>query len=313
MDMLRLEQLNYLRMVVRCNSIKIAAETLNVVPSTVSTSLHKMEDEIGIPLLVRTYRGIEVTDVAREIAEKAELIFGHMRDIEDIIKSYNTVAQNVNVIDNFFRVFCSRGFFQGQLEQIYDQSEQLGLNVECPDISRGNETYLDIVNHDVDAVLINHFVEPAMDLIEEYKNVSCFRLHTSKPYVLCSADCKFVPEYKTELLPEEVVQLPHLIFMEGYDRALAIYEFLEQYGSLNIAGKYSNVNVLSAVLNKGKGVSVSTEIRELKTVKNEYVKKMRLIPIKCDLKLSLMVCYNRNITAEKKKMLDELIPIFYEQ
>jgi hypothetical protein len=101
--------------------------------------------------------------------------------------------------------------------------------------------------------------------------------------------------------------------MEGYDRALAIYEFLEQYGSLNIAGKYSNIAVLSALLNRGKGVSVSTELRELKFSRSEHAEEMRLIPIKCDMKLSLMVCYNRNITPKKRKMLDKLIPVFYEQ
>lgn len=312
-DMLRLEQLMYLRMVVRLNSIKLAAETLNVVPSTISTALHKMEDEIGVPLLVRTYRGIEVTEAAREIAQKAEDVAASMREIDDIISKYKENLQQSQNEDNFFRLFCSRGFYQGNLDLILGRCEQAGLEVECPDISRGNETYLEIVNQDVDAVLINHFVELAADLIQEYKNVSYIRVNTSKPYVICSERCSVIPADKKEFKPEEVIKLPHLMFTEGYDRALPIYEMLEQYGPLNVIGKYSNINVLSALLYRGKGVSVSTAILEADEFSDRIGVGMRLIPIRCDMKLSLMVCYNRNITKEKRKMLDKLIPVFFGQ
>lgn len=305
--MLRLEQLTYLRMVARFNSIKIAAENLNVVPSTISTAIHKMEDEIGVPLLIRTYRGIEVTEAAREIAVKAEDIAASLREIDEIIEKYKTITKN-DEKDNRFRVFCSRGFYQGQLENILKKCDDLGLDVECPDISRGNETYLDIVNRNEDAVLINHFVEPVTELIQQYDNVTSIRLYTSKPYVIFSEKCPFVSADKKEFLPEEVLNLPHLMFTEGYDRALPIYEMLEQYGTLNIAGKYSNISVLSALLYCGKGVSVSTEM------KSDYMSSgAKLVPIRCDMRLSLMVCYNSKITKNKRKMLDKLIPIFYEQ
>lgn len=307
--MLRLEQLNYLRMVVRCNSIKIAAEALNVVPSTISTSLHKMEDEIGISLLVRTYRGIEVTDAAREIAEKAEGIFGNMRDIEDIIYRYQQPEQCDTNCDNTFTLYFSRGYYQGNLDIILNQCEMLGLQVDCPDFSRGNEGYLEKVNEDENAVLINFFLEPANEILEAYDNVSFYRLRTSKPAVIYSKKYENILLNKSEITIEEVLQLPHLVFNEGYDLALPIYEMLEQYGPLNIVSKYSNMSVMQTMLFRGKGVSVTCE-RGMLTSNNIIDDRMSLVPIKCDMRISLMVCYNRKIKREKKKLLDRLISVF---
>ncbi|MBO5140393.1 MAG: LysR family transcriptional regulator [Peptococcaceae bacterium] len=310
--MLRLEQLNYLRMVVRFNSIKLAAESLNVVPSTISTALHKMEDEIGVPLLVRTYRGIEVTEVAREIAVKAEEIQFGIREIEEIINKYNSTVQTASENDNYFQVFCSRGYYQCQLEDILDKCDAIGLSVDCPDFSRGNEVYLEIVNQNKDAILINYFAEPFNDTIELYENVSYIRLYTSKPYILFNSKYNFVSMDKSEISLEEALQLPYLMFTEGYDRALPIFEMLEQAGELKVVGKYSNVTVLSTMLARGKGVGVTTWLPNLNgAIVNGG--KMRMVPIRCNMRISLLVCYNNNISKEKRKMLDLLIPIFYEQ
>ena len=310
--MLRLEQLNYLRMVVRFNSIKLAAESLNVVPSTISTALHKMEDEIGVPLLVRTYRGIEVTEVAREIAVKAEEIQFGIREIEEIINKYNSTVQTASENDNYFQVFCSRGYYQGQLENILDKCDAIGLSVDCPDFSRGNEVYLEIVNQNKDAILINYFVEPFNDAIELYENVSHIRLHTSKPCILFNSKYDFISADKKEISIEEALKLPFLMFTEGYDRALPIFEMLEQMGTVNIEGKYSNVTALSTMMSRGKGVAVTTEFPNLEGVVVNGG-EMRKIPIRCDMRLSLLVCYNSNISKTKRKQLDKLIPIFYEQ
>ncbi|MBP3341411.1 MAG: LysR family transcriptional regulator [Peptococcaceae bacterium] len=307
--MLRLEQLNYLRMVVRCNSIKIAAETLNVVPSTISTSLHKMEDEIGISLLVRTYRGIEVTDAAREIAEKAEEIFGSMRDIDDIIYRYGQLAEKTVNNDTAFTLYFSRGYYQGSLDRILNQCEMLGLQVDCPDFSRGNEGYLEKVNINENAILINFFVEPANELLEAYENVVFYRLKTSKPAVIYSKRIEHMLPNTNELTIEEALKLPYLMFMEGYDLALPIYEMLEQNGPLNIAAKYANMSVMQTMLYRGKGFSVTCEQGMLKQ-ESIVDESMSMVPIRSDMRISLIMCYNRNMNREKKKLLDQLIPIF---
>lgn len=305
--MLRLEQLEYLQAVARFNSVKLAAEALLVAPSTISTSLHKIEKETDIKILVRTHHGVELTETAREIAEKAEEVFAKMDEIDKIIEKH-TISCNVmkNGSNNTIKLYMSRGHYQSSLSKFIDLFEKYGLQVDCPDISRGNETYLNYVNTEKETVLLNYFVEPTRELFEEYSNVESIHLNSSRPCVICSKDYSFIASNKEELTVKEVIKLPFLMFNEGYDMALPIYEWLEGQGTLNIVGKYSNITVMMTMMEKGKGVAVGAEkemLGSLKTVENLSKLKFRVIPIKCDIRISLLLCFNRRIAPEQRKIL----------
>lgn len=304
--MIKLEQLYYLQAVARLNSIKLAAEDLSVVPSTISTSLHKLENELGIQLLIRTYKGIELTNAAKEIAIKTNEVFYKMDEIEDIVARYRG-ENGSNIYNEVFKIYMSRGYYQGNLDNLFRKFKRLGINVDFPDISKGNETYLDFVNQDENSILVNYFVEPACNLINEYKNVEFMRINSSQPVIICCKDGDLIAPNKDEITPEEAIKLPLLMFTEGYDLALPIFEMLEEYGTLNIIGKYNNISVLSAMLSNCKGVSVSNSLGGLnQSLEEEY----RIVPIKSDMRISLIICYNKNIVKEKHSILKEIVSIF---
>ena len=308
--MLRLEQLEYLQAVARFNSIKLAAEALLVAPSTISTSLHKIEKETDIKILVRTHHGVELTETAREIAEKAEEVFAKMDEIDKIIEKHNMnrrIVQNEN--DNIIKLYMSRGYYQGSLGMFFELFEKYGLQVDYPDISRGNETYLKYVDSERDTVLLNYFVEPVRGLLEEFPNVECIRLNSSRPCIICSTEYPLAVKNVNEITVKEALQLPFLMFNEGYDLALPIYEWLEEQGEINIVGKYSNITVMSTMMEKGKGVSVTTEKEMIGTltVSNDLsTPKFRIVPIKCDMRISLLLCFNRRIAQERRKILRQI-------
>ena len=68
--------------------------------------------------------------------------------------------------------------------------------------------------------------------------------------------------------------------------------------------------VQSAMLMRGKSVSVGSENGMLRTITGYINHNMRVIPIRCDMKISLLACYNKKITHEKRKLLDLLLPLF---
>jgi len=306
--MLRLEQLEYLQAVARFNSVKLAAEALLVVPSTISTSLHKLEKETNVKILVRTHHGVELTEAAKEIATKAEEVFAALEEIDKIIEKHNEhcgVENNKN--NSAIKLYMSRGHYQSSLGRFFDLFERYGLQADCPDISRGNETYLDYVNAERETILLNYFVEPTRNLLDGYPNVDYMYLNSSRPCVICSKDSPLIEADKKELSVKEVLQLPFLMFNEGYDMALPIYEWLEERGPLNIVGKYSNITVLMAMMENGKGVSVGAEKELLGTLETGAAQpKFRLIPIKCDMRISLLLCFNRKLSLEKQKILRQI-------
>lgn len=308
--MLRLEQLEYLQAVVRFNSIKLAAESLLVASSTISTALHKIEKETNVKILVRTHHGVEVTEAAREIAEKAEDVFAQLEEIDKIIEKYNgnnSAAGNGN--GNKVKLYTSRGYYQGSLRLFFELFEKHGLQVDCPDISRGNETYLKYVDAERNTVLLNYFVEPVHELLEEFPNVEYIKLNSSRPCIICCDSYPLTIKNENEITIKEALKLPFLMFNEGYDLALTIYEWLEEQGEINIVGKYSNISVMSTMVGLGKGVSVSTEKEMLKNMdasNDVSTSKFRIIPIKCDMRISLVLCFNRYIAQEQRKRLRQI-------
>ena len=64
---MRTEQLEYFVVTADLKSINKAAEQLYVVQSTISTALKKLEDEIGGPLLIKSYQGVELTELGQTV------------------------------------------------------------------------------------------------------------------------------------------------------------------------------------------------------------------------------------------------------
>lgn len=71
---MRTEQLEYFIVTADLKSINKAAEQLYVVQSTISTALKKLEDEIGGPLLIKSYQGVELTELGHVVYNSAKNI-----------------------------------------------------------------------------------------------------------------------------------------------------------------------------------------------------------------------------------------------
>ena len=302
--MLKVEQLYYLYLVYRLGSIKLAAQSIPVTPSAVSTAIHKLEDDIGVNLMEHKYRSVELTAVAKEIAIATEDIFKTIEHIEAIITK--TKGEMKSKADNKLNFYLSRGYYQGGLSKIFEFLENMGFDANVPDISCGNEKYLEFVSQDKDAVLINFFKEPAEDLLEQYPEVEYYKILSLRPCVYCARNYSGIDEKIKEITPQDVCKLPILLFTEGFDLAMPICEMLEEYGELNLIGKYSNISVMTALLEKGKGVSVSTEIVPFFSINTSGGLLMKTIPIKTDMRLALMVCYNKRIDDNKKELLKKM-------
>lgn len=73
-DPMKLQQLESLLAVVEHGSIRAAARHLNVSQAAVTKSMRLLEEEAGVPLLLRRSRGIELTDAGRRLTARARVI-----------------------------------------------------------------------------------------------------------------------------------------------------------------------------------------------------------------------------------------------
>jgi DNA-binding transcriptional LysR family regulator len=71
---MELRQLQYFAAVARHGHVTRAAEDLYVTQSALSQQIRRLEDELGVALLRRTPRGVELTAAGAELLERAEVI-----------------------------------------------------------------------------------------------------------------------------------------------------------------------------------------------------------------------------------------------
>ena len=66
-------QLKALVQVAESGSIRAAARTMSLCQSTLTKSLRELEEELGVELLTRSYKGIEFTDAGQTLLTRARL------------------------------------------------------------------------------------------------------------------------------------------------------------------------------------------------------------------------------------------------
>lgn len=75
MPALNYKHLRYFWMVARCGAIARAGEQLHLTPQAISGQLREFEESLGVELLRRAGRGLELTEAGRRILSYAEEIF----------------------------------------------------------------------------------------------------------------------------------------------------------------------------------------------------------------------------------------------
>lgn len=77
-----LRQLRYFVSIAREGGFSKAAEKLHIAQPALSRHIKSLEYEIGAELLIRTPRGVEMTEAGRSLLEKAEYVLGYVADIK---------------------------------------------------------------------------------------------------------------------------------------------------------------------------------------------------------------------------------------
>jgi len=84
---MNLQELRYFAAVVEFRHFGRAAESCNVSQPTLSSQIRKLEDELGVTLLERTNKRVDVTPVGRQILEHAQRALNEAGQIESVARA----------------------------------------------------------------------------------------------------------------------------------------------------------------------------------------------------------------------------------
>jgi len=85
--------LRYFSETVRLNSFSRAADTLHVTQSTVSKMVRQLEDEMAVPLLIRSGRSLKLTDTGRIVYEQAQQILANVQRLHTEVHNTRHLRQ----------------------------------------------------------------------------------------------------------------------------------------------------------------------------------------------------------------------------
>jgi LysR family transcriptional regulator of abg operon len=81
--------------VVETGSVRSAARKLGLAQSAVSKNLTALEKAVGVPLLVRSVRGVEPTEFGRIVLRRARVVDSELRHLQEEIERFSGERQNL--------------------------------------------------------------------------------------------------------------------------------------------------------------------------------------------------------------------------
>ena len=126
---MRLEQLRYLIEISKSKSLSVASETLHISQQALSLSVKEMEKELGVPLLIRSPRGIRLTQEGETFT----------RGIHKILLDYDLLVQKLTNGENqnfhqTIRIGLQYGIleshFSDTIEYLYREVQYMKLEIE---------------------------------------------------------------------------------------------------------------------------------------------------------------------------------------
>ncbi|MGJ7037134.1 DNA-binding transcriptional LysR family regulator [Shinella sp. BE166] len=86
---MKFHQISAFEAVTRAGGIRAAARTLGLTQSAITKAIRELEAEAGVSLLLRSARGVVLTESGRQLAARAHLLVEQMRAAQDDIRQLN--------------------------------------------------------------------------------------------------------------------------------------------------------------------------------------------------------------------------------
>ena len=291
--MLQSAPLWYLIQVGNYQSLSIAAEQLHISQPSLSVAIKKLEKELGLQLLERTYRGVRLTADGEKVVELASKAFAYFDEIESL--SHTTVKTSNTPNLNDITIYTNPAFNSLLSTAIAENTEQFRL--EMHPLENTTDPYSLVSNNPNCIVLTNMNESTAIP-----PDIRITLLSKSKLYVMCSQDFTYIPQGKNTISFKELLQVPLITVKESFELQDTILRILNLYGTPKIKANTIDIFSMTAMVNGGLGASFGVKIMHGK----EY-NDMRYIAIRNAPQFMTVLLYDKTLPEDKISLLTEIL------
>ncbi len=296
---MNIEQLQYICMVARTNSITVAADNLFVTQQTISKAINKLENELGVVLMIRSHKGVQLTDVGKVFVEKASHIVREFQELYDTtsVNSGSNLAGRVTLLQNSYVSHVLGSRFLMSMRRQYPKLHVIieeRLTAEMINEVKNNQNGIALVQ------TVNG--NTGMGRIEELEEWLDWEEIFRDTLVACVAA-------NGPLAKKESVSLKELAkYPIAWASCTHMKEILQQDYQIgvNVLINSSNTTIQRDVIMDGAAVSFATEL--IVHGDNYDVSGLKILPIKENMRLSTSLIKPKGYELNKlqKVTIDEL-------
>ncbi|WP_144211493.1 LysR family transcriptional regulator [Shewanella donghaensis] len=265
------KQLSLFLDVVQQGSFTKAAALHDMDNSLLSKQIKKLEAELGVQLLNRSTRSFSLTSAGEEILEQTQVLLDTLTQIQNIADSYQSEPKGIIRITS--SIFFGQEYLQPVITQFMNRYPNVKVTMSLDD------KRADIISDQFDvAFRIGKLTE---------SNLIAKKIANTHFAILASED--FVKEHGYPQSPEELIQLPAVIYSNGNvvldQMRLSQQPHGEQFKNYKMRGNYrvSDMRTIIEAVKDGLGYT-KIDLFNL----NKSITELKLVPLLTNYALSTM-------------------------
>lgn len=236
---MRLEQLVYIVEVAQSKSISLAAERSYISQPAISSSISKLEVELGVTLFKRTSQGMYPTEIGEIVIQKASDIIDQIEEIKAIAK-VNAMGMTGDIKIAVEPSFCNTIMVNILTTYKYKYPN---VNVMLK-VGESNNILHDILAGKADIGIILKTEE-----LQQVNNIFSKELFKDKLMVLTGKTSSLAAQNSISMA--EALEQPLVLYNTEYISNCGISQTLSQYGPLKVAYRFDDLKIIEKVIASG--------------------------------------------------------------
>ncbi|MBP1040696.1 LysR family transcriptional regulator [Vagococcus sp. BWB3-3] len=258
---MNIQQLKYMDSIVKYGTINEAAKALFVAPSTISTAIKDLEEEIDLAIFLRSKRGMKPTEEGAEFIEYGRQVLAQLTLIEDTYVNRKSRKNRFSVSSQHYD-FASEAFAKLIKESTSDSFSYRFLETDTKKVIE------DVANNisEMGIVYISEFNSKVLYRLFERENLRSTSLLEFQPHVYVG---KAHPLAKEKLVTyQQLSNYPAITFEQAEDSSHFSEEPLELQNHAKkviVSDRTSAINILigSDSYLTGSGIMSSSITRDV--------------------------------------------------
>ena len=245
---------------VESNSISKAAKLLHLTQPGLSMQIQSLEKELQVSLLIRSNKGVELTEAGKVVFDYASTILSLQDNIERDLEDLKTHKRKLLIGSckavGEYALPCSIYLYK-------EDNKDVDINME---ISNTKQVIENLLNRTVNLGIINGKIDNKSIVTEKITSDELL-LVTSLPL-------------KDTIPLSDLTKLPLIFREEGSGTRETIKSDLEKHGiklnDLNIIYELNSMEAIKSSVIAGKGISFIPELSIKRELKDERLKKIEI-------------------------------------